>query len=167
MLTMGLPGKLAKREHYTRPKFGGLVWPERADFPLLPHAVGRGNITRCAGWGARANQNRARVGAPAQINQPGWVGALSEDDARRHGDLAFVRGREPAQHVEPEAGDVELIPLLERAALSARLIAGLTVARAHLARLIAASHAGASRGLASLAGLELTCGALLITLHAL
>ena len=36
---MGSSVKLAKREHSQRLKFGGLVCPERAEFPRLPHAA--------------------------------------------------------------------------------------------------------------------------------
>src|SRR5688572_861555 len=83
-------------------------------------------------WARVARARRLPAAAPRPRawkchTRAGWVGVLSEDDARRHGHLALVRGREPAQHVEPEAGDVELIPLLERAALGTRLLAGLTV----------------------------------------
>ncbi len=63
MLTMGLPEKLAKREHYTRRKFGGLVWPARADFPQLPHALVRGNVTPArAGWVCSQKMTRGGTG---------------------------------------------------------------------------------------------------------
>src|SRR5690606_35996517 len=90
-----------------------------------------------------------------------------EDDGRDH-DLALVRRREPAHHVQPEARDVERVLLLERRALRAGRLARGAGHAALGAGLIAAARArlAGQRHLPALARLERALGALRVTARA-